>query len=177
MSRTASPRQGGETGLSSSPALVGNSRENSGVFRRSSRDGQLPPPTAGAVFMLLRLLRLAMATATDGGFPVHPATDCALVAVGYHFAAVPCISSDRAPTPDVVSLHGFLAAGELPYSFPTGIMWTGQKASGRWRVHRPLRPAPLLVWSNLMLAPVRPVPVLARTGGSWNRVATPVLGL
>ena len=52
--RTASPRQGGETGLFSSPAVACNSRENSGVFRRSSRDGRLLCPTAGAVFMLLR---------------------------------------------------------------------------------------------------------------------------
>ena len=54
VSRTASPRQGGETGLFSSPAVACNSRENSGVFRRSSRDGRLLCPTAGAVFMLLR---------------------------------------------------------------------------------------------------------------------------
>ena len=54
VSRTASPREGGETGLFSSPAVACNSRENSGVFRRSSRDGQLLCPTAGAVFILLR---------------------------------------------------------------------------------------------------------------------------
>ena len=63
------------TGSSSSAALPGNSRGNSGVFRRGSRDGQFPPPTARAVFMLLKL---AMATATDGAFHagrssgVHP---------------------------------------------------------------------------------------------------------
>ena len=45
MSRRASPRQGGETESFSSTALAGNSRENSGVFRRSSRDWQLVSPT------------------------------------------------------------------------------------------------------------------------------------
>ena len=65
MSQTASPCQGGETGLFSSPALAGRSREDSRVFRRGSRDGQILPPTAEAVFMLLKL---AMATTTNGGF-------------------------------------------------------------------------------------------------------------
>ena len=61
MSRTAGPRQGGETGLFSSPAPACNSRGNSGVFRRSSRDGRLLSPTAGAVFMLLRSAMAAAA--------------------------------------------------------------------------------------------------------------------
>ena len=61
MRLTASPRQGGEAGLFSSPAPACSSWGNSGVFRRGSRDVQLPPPTAGSVFMLLKL---AMATAT-----------------------------------------------------------------------------------------------------------------
>ncbi len=62
-------------GLSSSPAPACSSRGNSGLFRRGSRDGQLPPPTAWAVLMLLKL---ALATATDGGYHaarstwVHP---------------------------------------------------------------------------------------------------------
>ena len=43
----------GETGLFSSPAVACNSRENSGVFRRSSRDGRIVSPTAGAVFILI----------------------------------------------------------------------------------------------------------------------------